>query len=151
MSQSSETAETRPRIADVPFGLMLVAAACVVGFAAMLPFQLGSTVDRERRTAAAQQFSSAAFEDTLRNFVITALIIALLYVAVLVWTAFRFRAGSRRARIVMVVLTVLAFAPFNVQGVLVGIVLIVADVFAFRKPVSEWLRAAEVRRLRARI
>jgi hypothetical protein len=151
MPQSSEIADRRPRIADVPFGLMLAAAVAVLVFAAMLPLQLASTVDTERRAAAAKQLSSASFEDTLRSLVIAAVVVAVLYAAALVWTAFRFRAGRRRARIVMIVLTVLALAPFNVQGVLVAVVLVVADVLAFRRPVSEWLRSAEVTRARARL
>jgi hypothetical protein len=151
MPQSSEIAERRPRNADGPFGLMLVAAAAVLVFAAMLPLQLSSTVDSERRAAAAKQLSSASLEDTLRTLVIAAIVVAVLYAAALVWTAFRFRAGRRRARIVMIVLTVLALAPFNVQGVLVAVVLVVADVLAFRRPVSEWLRGAELTRARARL
>lgn len=149
MPQTSEVALTRPRIADVPFGLMLVAAVCVLVFAAMLPFQIGSTLDAERREAAAKKLSSASFEETLRNFVIAAVIVAVLYTAVLIWTALRFRAGRQQARIVMILLTVLALAPFNLQGLLVAGLLVVADVLAFRRPVSEWLRSTELLRARA--
>jgi hypothetical protein len=150
MSKTSEVPETRPRSVDVSFRLMLVAGVCVLGFAAMLPFQLGSSVDRGRREAAAKQLSAASLEDTLRALVIAAVVIAVVYAALLAWTAYRFRAGRRRARVAMIVLTVVALAPFNAQALLVAVVLVVADVLAFRKPVSEWLRGAELRRARAR-
>jgi hypothetical protein len=48
------------------------------------------------------------------------------------------------------VLTVLAAVPFNGQALLVCVVLIAADVFAFRRPASEWLRTTELARARSR-
>jgi hypothetical protein len=150
MPKASEVPGARPRIADVAFGLMIVAAACVLAFAAALPLQLDATVDRERRAAAARQLSAGSLEETLLGVVIVAAAIALLYTAALVWTAFRFRSGHRRARIAMIVLTVLALAPFNVQAVIVAVLLAVADVLAFRRPVSDWLRTAEIARARSR-
>jgi hypothetical protein len=68
------------------------------------------------------------------------------YAALLVFFALRFRQGRRRARIGFIVLTVLALAPFNGQALLVCALLIVVDVLAFLRPVTEWLRSAELTR-----
>jgi hypothetical protein len=141
----------RPRAADIAFGLVLTAALCVLVFAAMVPFQVSSTVDSERQAAAAKKLSSATLEQTLTTVAVIAVVIALLYAALLVLFAFRLRQGRRRARIVLAVLTVLALAPLNVPGLLVCVVLIVADVFAFQRPVSQWLRTTELTRARSRI
>ena len=53
--------------------------------------------------------------------------------------------------LVLVVLTVLALVPFNGQALLVCAVLIAADVFAFRRPASDWLRTTELARARTRV
>jgi chromate transport protein ChrA len=149
MQQVTSAATTRPRAAEIAFGLALTVAACVVVFAAMLPFQVGSTVDRQRQAEAAKQVSSASLEQTLTVIAVTAVVIAVVYAALLVLFALRFRQGRRRARIGFIVLTVLALAPFNGQALLVCALLIVVDVLAFLRPVSEWLRSTELTRARA--
>jgi chromate transport protein ChrA len=82
---------------------------------------------------------------------VAAVAIAVLFAVLVVLTAFRLRRGRRRARIALVVLTALAFVPFNGQALLVCAVLIAADVFAFRRPASDWLRSSEPARARTRM
>lgn len=150
MEQRTGPTADRPRAVDVAFGLALAAAACAVVFAAMVPFQVASTVDRERQAAAARKLSTASLEQTLTVVAVAAVAIAVLFAVLVALSAFRMRQGRRRARTVLVVLTVLAVVPFNGQALLVCAVLIAADVFAFRRPASEWLRSTELARARSR-
>jgi len=151
MEQRTGLAAARPRAVDIAFGLALAAAACAVVFAAMVPFQVSSTVAREQQAAAARKLSTASLEQTLTLVAVVAVAIAVLFAVLVALSAFRMRQGRRRARTVLVVLTVLAVVPFNGQALLVCAVLVVADVFAFRRPASEWLRTTELARARSRV
>ena len=150
MAERTGPSAVRPRAIDIASGLALAAAACAVVFAAMVPFQISSTVDRERQAAAARKLSAASLEQTLTVVAVAAVAIAVLFAVLVALSAFRLRQGRRRARTVLVVLTVLALVPFNGQALLVCAVLIAADVFAFRRPASDWLRSTELARARAR-
>lgn len=150
MEQPRGIAAARPRSADIAFGLALTAAACAVVFGALVPLQISGTVDRERQAAAAKRLSAASLEQTLTIIAIAAVVIAVVYAAVLVLLAMRFRQGRRRARIGFIVLAVLALAPLNVPALLVCALVVAATVLAYRRPVSEWLRSTELLRARDR-
>ena len=132
----------RPRIADVAIGLVLAAAAATIAFGSMIPFQIGPTVERERRLAANQDLPVEQLQQSLAVVAVVAVVVAVLYAALLAFFAWRLRHGRRRARIAILVLTVVAVLPLNGQALLVAAVLVVADVLLFRRPVSEWLTDA---------
>jgi hypothetical protein len=150
MTQTTDVDLPRPRLVDVAFALALTAAACTIVFAAMLPFQIDGSVARQAEDAAAQGVSRQALHDLITEFVVTEVILATLFVAALVWAAFRVRAGRRRFRVLLIVLTVLALVPANGQALLVTALLVAADVLLFRKPSSAWLRSREGARALAR-
>lgn len=147
--------DARPRAIDAAFALVIGAAACAVVFAALLPLQIDDAVVRQSEAAAAAGVGLEALERQLTEFVVTQTIVLVLFAAVLVWSAFRIRAGRRRFRVVLIVLTVIAIAPLNGQALLVAALLLVADVLVFRRSSSAWMRAADaaraMRRARRRI
>ena len=140
----------RPRIVDAAFAFVLAASACVLVFALMLPFQIDATVRRQLDAAAAQGVSEAQLHRALSEFVITEVIVAALFVGLLVWTAFRLRAGRRRFRVLLIVLAVLSLLPANPQALLVAGLLVVGVVLVFRKPSSQWMAARDAARAAAR-
>jgi hypothetical protein len=143
MSSEPGAVADRPRLVDAAFGLVVTAGVCVLAFAVLILFQVNPTVDREQQAAAARRVSAASLEQTLLVVALIALAIAVVYVALLVWMGLRLRAGHRRARVWLLLLTVLAVVPLNLQGLLVAVVLAVAEVLAFRRPVTEWLQRVE--------
>lgn len=131
----------RPRGLDVAVGLCLVAAAVAVVFAALVPFQIGPAIDQERQTAGVTRAQLTQLQQALTTVSVVAIALVVVWAALLVVFALRLRAGRRRARIGVVVLTALALLPLNAQALLVVVLLVVADVLLFRRPVATWLRA----------
>lgn len=150
MPLTPEVVAARPRIVDVAVGLMLTAAVCTLVFAVMLPFQVPGIVAREAGTATSRGLTVAQLQSALTGFAIAEVCIAVTFVAALVWTALRLRRGRKRFRVVLIVLTVLAVVPANIQALLVAALLVVADVLVFRRSASAWIGEAEAARAHAR-
>jgi hypothetical protein len=153
MPQDSVAREGRPRLAEVAFALVCVAGLCAVVFAAVLPLQIGRVVDAERAAATKAGTSIAEFEQQLVVGVIVACAITAVFTGLLIWQAFRFRAGRPQGRFWIVVLTALALVPILLTPatVLTVVVLAVADLLMFLPVVSAWLRRSESARSRARL
>lgn len=139
----------RPRAAEIAFGLVLTAAACVLVFGLMVPFQIGPALDRSRSEAASNGVALEALQQQLTIVAIVVVAVAVVLAALLVLFAFRFRAGRRSARGWLVALTVVLVLTLYVPALLAALLVLIADVLAFLRPVSEWLRAAERARIRA--
>ena len=129
---------TRPLAAQVAFGLVMAAAAAsaLLGLSPLL--QIGTNV------AAAQRRDPGAPHEAVASAVIgitAALVaVAVVFAVALLVFGLRFRGGRPRARIVLVVLSVLSLAPLSASALLVTAVLVVADVLMFRPSVTAWLR-----------
>lgn len=148
--QQPDDRVARPGIVDAAFAFVLTAAACVLVLALMLPFQIDATVRRQLDAAAAQGVSEAQLHSSLSEFVVTEVVVAALFVGLLVWTAFRLRAGRRPFRVLLIVLAVLSLLPANPQALLVAGLLVVAIVLVFRKPASGWMTTQDAARATAR-
>jgi hypothetical protein len=142
-------ATPRPRAADIAFGLVLTAAACILVFGLMVPFQVGPALDRSRAEAEAHHVPLAALQQQLVVVAIVVVAVAVVLAGLLVLFAFRFRAGRRSARGWLVALTVVLVLTLYAPALLAAVLVLVADVLVFLRPVSEWLRAAERARIRA--
>jgi hypothetical protein len=141
----------RPRAADVAFGLVLGAAAAVLILAATIPMQISPTVDSSRAAASAQHLSVAALQHELVVVSVFLVAVGAVLAGLLVLFAFRFRGGHRRARIGVIVITLVLVASLDVPLILTAVVLVVADVLMFVQPVATWLRAvAPARALKRR-
>jgi len=143
-------AGARPLQATVAFGLVLVAAACVLAFTAMIPLQIGPTLADSRQAAAAAHLSLAALQHELVVVSVVLVAAGVVVAGLLVLFAMRFRTGRPRARIAVVLLTLLLVLSLNLPLMLTAVVLAVADVLMFLRPVAAWLRAAEAERAVAR-
>jgi heme/copper-type cytochrome/quinol oxidase subunit 2 len=136
----------RPRMADVAFGLTLAVAAAVLVIAGLVPAQIAPTIDRSRSAANAQQVDVPALQHGLVLLSVVLIVVGVVVAGLLVLFAFRVRGGHRRARIGVVVITVLLIASLDVQLIVAAVVLAVADVLMFLPPVAEWLRAVAPKR-----
>lgn len=140
------SAITRPRSADVAFGLTLAAAAAVLVLSALVPTQIGPTIARSRASAVANGVSVTALQHGLVLLSITFVVIGVVVAGLLVLFAFRVHSGHRRARIGLVVITLLLVATLDVQLILAAVVLAVADVLMFLPPEASWLRSVAPKR-----
>lgn len=136
----------RPRMADVAFGLTLAVAAAVLVLAALVPTQIAPTIEQSRAEAKAQQVDVSALQHGLVLLSITLIVLGVIVAGLLVLFAFRVRSGHRRARVGIVVITVLLIASLAEQLIVAALVLVVADVLMFLPPVAGWLRAVEPKR-----
>jgi len=68
-------------------------------------------------------------------------LIAFVYAASLLVLARRFRAGVGWARTALFIVSLLSLLAVNGPGLFVVVLLAIADVLAFLRPVSAWLRA----------
>lgn len=140
------TAITRPRSADVAFWLTLAAAAAVLVLSALVPTQIGPTIEQSRSDAVANGVSVPALQHGLLLLSITFIAIGVIVAGLLVLFAFRVHGGHRRARIGIVVITVLLIATLDLQLILAAVVLAVADVLMFLPPTASWLRSVAPKR-----
>ena len=147
MPQSTGVAP-RPRAADIAFGLALTAAACILVFGLMVPFQIGPALERSRSEAAANDVSLDVLRQQLVVVAVVVVSVAVVLAGLLVLFAFRFRSGRRSARVWLVVLTFVLVLTLYVPALLAAALMVVVDVLVFLRPVSEWLRAAERARIR---
>ncbi|MBW4042153.1 MAG: hypothetical protein HIU86_08500 [Acidobacteria bacterium] len=136
----------RPRSADVAFGLTLAAAAAVLVVSALIPTQIGPTIAQARAGAVANGVSVAALQHGLVLLSITFVVIGVVVTGLLALFAFRVHRGHRRARIGIVIITVLLAATLDGQLILAAVVLAVADVLMFLPPVASWLRSVAPKR-----
>jgi hypothetical protein len=145
MDDDTETV-ARPRLADVAFGLTLAVAAAVLVIAALVPTQIGPTIERSRSAANAQQVDIAALQHGLVLLSVVLIVVGVVVAGLLVLFAFRVHGGHRRWRAGIIVITVLLIASLDVQLIVAAVVLAVADVLMFLPPVSGWLRAVAPKR-----
>jgi hypothetical protein len=155
MSQSSgnEIASKRPRVAEAAFAIVCVAALVSLAFAVVLPFQIQHVIDAERSAKERGTTTIAELQQQLTIGVIIACAIAVLFAAALLWFGFRFRAGRRRGRFWIVVLTAIALAPvlLTQYTLLTVAILVVADALMFLPSVTRWIDAVEKAANRARL
>jgi uncharacterized membrane protein (UPF0182 family) len=144
----------RPRVAEIAFSLVIVAGVCALAFAVAMATQIDRVVEERRGELEAQGGSVTEFQEQLVIYVIVVAAIAVVFTAVLVWQAIRFRRGRTGGRFWIVVLTALALAPIVLltpTTLLTVVVLVAADVLMFLPSVTTWLRATESARSKARL
>ena len=136
----------RPRMADVAFWLTLAVAAAVLVLAALVPTQIAPTIDQSRDAAVAQKVSVPALQHGLVLLSVTIVALGVVVAGLLVLFAFRVHGGHRRARIGIVIITLLLIASLDAQLILAALVLVAADVLMFLPPTAAWLRSVAPKR-----
>ena len=124
-----------PRAVQMAFWTFVAAAA----LNAVLGLLLLTQVDAARRTLASAQ--PGGLPPSAVGIVIAVIAaISLIYAAAIVLLALRLRAGAGWARTALFIVSLLSLIAIAGSGLGVVALLVIANVLAFRRPVSLWLR-----------